>query len=217
MIENIDSYIQLALTGICAGISLYKAFTTRSKAWVLVSLFYSAFFMGSLYWQLYYVFAGVTPHIFYVSELNWYISYMFLFLFLRYQRCPDKHLSTCWIKWLMPVIAGSLCIYYMTFGQIISNLIAGVLMSLIAMEAVQGLHEIRARSGVCHPAMKPVYILTLIFFFVEYALWTSSCIWFDDYSALNPYYYIDMLLSITLLILMPALGKALDAGKAGSE
>ncbi len=210
MIESIDNYIQLALTGICAGISLYRAVMTRRRSWVLITLFYSAYFMGNLYWQLYYIFREGNPHIFYVSELSWYVSDVFLFLFLYYQREPKASARTCRIKWLIPLFAAGLSIYYMTFGQIISNIISAFLMSLIAMEAVEGLCEIKARTGACNPAMKPVYVLVLVFFFAEYALWTSSCIWFDDFSAMNPYYYIDMIISATLLILLLFINRVPD-------
>ena len=214
MIESIDNYIQLALTGICAGISLYRAVMTRRRPWILITLFYMAFFMGSLYWQLYYAFRGVTQ-VFYVSDLSWYVSDVFLFLFLKYQRDPKVPLRACRISWLIPLFAVGMSIYYMTFGQIISNIISALLMSLIGMEAVRGLCEIKDRTGACDPEMKPVYILALAFFFAEYALWTSSCIWYSDYSALNPYYYIDMILSAILFILLLFTKKALDTGERG--
>ena len=56
--------------------------------------------------------------------------------------------------------------------------------------------------------MKHVYIVTLIFFFLEYLLWTSSCL-FEDGSVLNPYYYIDILISIVLFVLLLYAQKAL--------
>ncbi|MBR6293186.1 MAG: hypothetical protein IKR54_01220 [Lachnospiraceae bacterium] len=74
-------------------------------------------------------------------------------------------------------------------------------MSFIGTEAVKGLWTGMYR-------MKKVYIVTLIFFFLEYALWTSSCL-FEDVSILNPYYYIDVMISVSLLFLMIFVRKAL--------
>ncbi len=201
MIESIDNYIQLVILGLCSGFSLYKAVTKHRRSWVLITLFYMAFFMGSLYWELFYIFRGSTASKFYVAEFSWYVSYMFLFLFLKYQKDPDALVPRCRIKWLIPVIAGGLSIYYITFGQIASNITSAILMSLIGMEAVKGLCSGSMR-------MKRVYIVTLIFFFLEYLLWTSSCL-FEDGSVLNPYYYIDMLISIVLFVLLLCAQKAL--------
>ncbi|MBO4498146.1 MAG: hypothetical protein J5739_08075 [Lachnospiraceae bacterium] len=201
MIESIDNYIQLAILGICSGATLYKAITKQRRSWVLVTLFYVAFFFGSLYWELFYMFKGDTPAKFYVAEFSWYVSYMFLFLFLKYQKDPDTPAPRCRIKWLIPVFAGGLSIYYITFGQIVSNITSAILMSLVGMEAVKGLASGNRR-------MKRVYIVTLIFFFLEYLLWTSSCL-FEDGSVLNPYYYIDILISIVLFVLLLYAQKAL--------
>ena len=201
MIESIDNYIQLVILGICSGFSLFQAVTKRRRSWVLVSLFYVAFFLGSLYWELFYVFRGETPAKFYVAEFSWYVSYMFLFLFMKYQNIEKTERIVCRIKWLMPLFAGGLSIYFMTFGQISSNIISAILMSLIGMESVNGLY---ARNA----GMKKIYILTLIFFFLEYAMWTSSCL-FEDGSPLNPYYYFDIGISITLFLILVFIQKAL--------
>ena len=126
---------------------------------------------------------------------------MFLFLFMKYQNIEKTERIVCRIKWLMPLFAGGLSIYFMTFGQISSNIISAILMSLIGMESVNGLY---ARNA----GMKKIYILTLIFFFLEYAMWTSSCL-FEDGSPLNPYYYFDIGISITLFLILVFIQKAL--------
>ena len=207
MIESIDNYIQLVILGMSSGFSLYKAVRERRRSWVLITLFYAAFFFGSLYWELFYIFKGSTPAKFYVAEFSWYVSYMFLFLFLRYQKDVKISGRVCRIKWLIPLFAGGLSIYYMSFGQIFSNITSAVLMSFIGTEAVKGLWTGMYR-------MKKVYIVTLIFFFLEYALWTSSCL-FEDVSILNPYYYIDVMISVSLLFLMIFVRKALKDEVAG--
>ena len=50
----------------------------------------------------------------------------------------------------------------------------------------------------------------LAFAALEYALWTSSCFWVSD-TLTNPYFWFDFLLSLVLLLLLPALRKAVDA------
>jgi len=200
MIESIDNYIQLVILGICTGVTMYKAITGQTRSWILITLFYGAFFFGSLYWELFYMFKGDTPAKFYVAEFSWYVSYMFLFLFLR-RKNSEMTIGVCRLKWLIPIFAGTLSIYYMTFGQIISNIISALLMSLIGMEAVKGLY-------FGSKQMRPVHIITLIFFFLEHCLWTSSCL-FEDVSIFNPYYHIDIMISLSLLIMLFAVGKAL--------
>jgi len=201
MVESIDNYIQLAILGLCFGISLFKAVTKRRRSWVLVSVFYSAFFLGSLYWELFYYFRGDTPSKFYVAEFDWYVSYLFLFLFMKYQSNIKTTAKKSRIRWLVPVFAGGLSVYYMTFGQISSNIISAILMSMLGMAAVKGLFSDDTK-------MKPVYIATLVFFFLEYAMWTVSCL-IDEVSFSNPYYYIDMAVSLCLFVMLLCFMKVL--------
>ncbi len=81
MIETIDNTFQLAATGICAGISLFRGVRRKERAWALLGLFAGIFFLGDLYWLLFMVFFGDEPQFFTISDLSWYTSYLFQALF----------------------------------------------------------------------------------------------------------------------------------------
>ena len=54
-----------------------------------------------------------------------------------------------------------------------------------------------------------LFFITILFCLTEYALWTSSCFWMGDTIA-NVYYWFDLLLSVTFVLFLPALRKAVD-------
>ena len=203
MIETLDNGIQLAVTGVCSGIALYNAVMSRKKIWAMFAIFFSGFFMGNLYWQLFLQFYGDSPPEFYVADLSWYVSYFFLFLILKTISAGTGHnvspgekpaKSIRVIEWIIILFSAGMCIYYMQWGDIISDIISALLMALIAIEAVKGLYLPKGeRSGL--------YLLSLIFVIVEYGIWTASCFWLGD-TLLNPYFWFDTGLSIILLLLL---------------
>ena len=50
----------------------------------------------------------------------------------------------------------------------------------------------------------------LAFIALEYALWTASCFWVSD-TLTNPYFWFDFLLTLVLLLFLPAVRKAVDS------
>ena len=50
----------------------------------------------------------------------------------------------------------------------------------------------------------------LVFCAAEYGDWTTSCYWMGDTLA-NPYFWFDLLITISLAALLPATGKAARA------
>ena len=50
----------------------------------------------------------------------------------------------------------------------------------------------------------------LAFIALEYALWTASCFWVSD-TLTNPYFWFDFLLTLVLLLFLPAVRKAVEA------
>ena len=76
--ELIENSPQLLVTfsGAClAGIAYRKS---GRQAYFLLLCFYGCFALGALYWTLYLLLFGATPHVFYVSEFGWVASVIFL-------------------------------------------------------------------------------------------------------------------------------------------
>lgn len=231
MIESVDNVIQLILAGACMAIALYRAAHSKERAWELLGLFAGSFFLGDLYWLLYLAFYHKAPAAFTAADLSWYTAYLFLMLLLIYYRVDisghtmphairgEGPLS--WLArfpavlWCIPVFTIGMCIFYMQFGDLLSNIITAALMTGVMWHAASGLlvlhkspkgqdgDEGRRKNG-----QRALYIVTLAFCFTEYALWTSSCFWMGD-TITNVYFWFDFLLSVMFPLFAVALEKAL--------
>ncbi len=202
MIELIDNGIQLCAMLICFIICVRSLAKMRTRTWALLTLFYGSFLSGLLYWLLYLMLRGENPQ-FYVSEIAWYASYLFLYLVVKVtggERQKD-------VRILLPVIAFTaiMCFFFMQWGDYFSNLIAAFLMSLLLYQSIRGLME-TAKIKAEAPLFR-LYLLTLLFCILEYTLWTLSCFWMGD-SLTNPYFSVDFLLTACMVCILPATGNA---------
>ena len=109
--------------------------------------------------------------------------------------------------YLIPVFTIAMCAYYMTFGSFFSNLIVAMLMTVIMWNAAEGL--IRVKKQEEGAEKRWLYTMSFLFCIVEYAMWTSSCIW-EGNTILYPYYWFDFLLSICFVLFIPAVRKMVD-------
>ena len=210
MIETIENAIQLTVTGLCSASALYYAVRSKERTWILLGLFAGVFFLGDLYWQLILVFYDRTPD-FYISEFSWYTSYLFLLLLLIYinvENAGDWKFRLRPKYLCIPAFAVGMCVFFMTRGDYLGNIIVAVLMTGLIWHAVYGLQTVR-RQGEEGKSRRMLYIVTLVFCAAEYGMWISSCFWMGD-GITNIYFWFDFLLSITFLLFLPALRKAVD-------
>ena len=80
MAAQIDNLIQLfaALLGaVLSGVCYLKS---CRQAYFLMVGFYGCFALGALYWTLYLFLFSQTPQVFYVSEVGWISSELFLLI-----------------------------------------------------------------------------------------------------------------------------------------
>lgn len=210
MVETVDNLVQLILTGLCAASALAFGARSKSHAWILLGLFAGVFFLGDLYWLLYLLFYDKTPTTFYVSEFSWYASLLFLMMLLLYirQEAGLFNVSSRFRRlfWVIPIFTAGMCAFYMTHGDYLVNLISAFLMTGLIWHSIDGLLSLRGESPE-RSGRKYLYYVTLLFCFAEYGLWTSSCFWIGDTLA-NVYFWFDLLLSITFVLFLPALRKA---------
>ena len=80
MIEIIDNSLQFAATLACCLLALAQYLCAQKQAQFLFACFYGCFSLGLLYWTLYLVLYETTPGTFYVSEIVWISSCIFLYL-----------------------------------------------------------------------------------------------------------------------------------------
>lgn len=207
MLEFWDYLVQFLVTacGFCAALRRY--FQSRRQPWFLLACFYGTFALGTLYWTLHLALRQETPQIFYVSDLAWIASFVFLSaLTLTLPSAAERRFRTR-LCLLVPALGLPQFAFYVMLGDVLSNVLMCGMTMLAAWCAVRGLAWAKksgdARLCRFHQAV-------LGFTALEYALWTSSCFWVSD-TLTNPYFWFDFLLSAVLALFLPALGKAVDA------
>ena len=78
MLELWDYLVQFLATayGFCAALREY--YRARRRPWFLLTFFYAIVALGTLYWTLHLLLRQETPQVFYVSDLAWLASFVFL-------------------------------------------------------------------------------------------------------------------------------------------
>ena len=121
--ELISNLFQFAVTllGFCmSGIRYLKG---RKQTYFLLTCFYGCFALGSLYWTLYLLLFSETPQVFYVSEFGWVASVIFLYLLQYTLSSAGERRFLTGKALIAPLIGIPLCVFYCTFGDVLSNLL----------------------------------------------------------------------------------------------
>lgn len=204
MIETIDYALQFAVLLLLCIYGARRAVRAGDRGWLLLAFFYACYALGDLYWLLCLLLEGATPRVFYVSELSWYAGYIFLCLLLRdvqERSAPQKTRLAV----LAPLFAAAACVFFLHWGELVSNVISAVLMGRLGYLTIRGLAGARER-GAC----RRFYLVMGAFFLNEYALWFASCFWQGD-TLLNPYFWFDGLLTVLALLMARTYAKVAKA------
>ena len=208
MIEQIDNFLQIILAGACTAYSAYRAVASGRREWILLGLFSGAFFFGDLYYTLNLILYEETYADSNIPYLCWYTSFYFMILLILYIKGDKSDKKTPAIMSLIPVFTAGMCAFFILKGDVLSNLISFVLMTLLLWNAADGLQMLRSCTIEQQP-VKRIYLVTFLFCFAEYALWTSSCFWMGD-TIFNPYFWFDTLISVCFVLYILAFRKAVD-------
>ena len=104
MLELWDYLVQFLVTayGFCAALREY--YRARRQPWFLLTCFYATFALGTLYWTLHLLLRQETPQVFYVSNLAWLVSFVFLLaLTLTLPTAEERRFRTRLCR-LVPVV-----------------------------------------------------------------------------------------------------------------
>ncbi|MGI6752611.1 MAG: hypothetical protein ACOX4U_08425 [Anaerovoracaceae bacterium] len=206
MIELFDNILQLVaalLATVGAGLMFYKY---HLQAYLLLTCFFATFMLGSLYWTLHYLLFCYTPQIFYVSELAWVASHIFLLTLACTLASPEERKFKHFAIWLAPVFCISQLILYLSHADVLFNTMVSALALAIMWYALRGLLYARQQTGK-QRERQYFHLALLAIIILEHGLWTSSCFWLSD-SLTNPYFWIDFLLTMALVLFLPATRKA---------
>lgn len=201
LIEIVENALQIAVLLICSFLALYWAIKDQSKTWTLAFFFFFSFGLGDIYWLVCLIFYGVSPQISVVSGLSWYGAYIFLYMLLRRIAPPERPGEKRLLPWIGPVFSAIMAVYFMQWGDILNNLITALLMGLLLFSVIS-----RLTSRTKIKRQRFLFISILVFCSVEYLLWISSCFW--EYTPTSPYYWCDILLTLTFPLFLPAIKRA---------
>ena len=201
MVENVENALQIAVLLICSAIAIGKAVAKRSRAWTLLFFCYGSWALGDIYWLACLVFFDRMPQISVTCDLNWYASYIFLYMLLRHVAPPEGAREKRFLPWLGPLFSMGMAVFFMRWGEILSNLIYGTLMGLLLFSVIRRFldrEKGKAQLSLC--------IVILAFCLLEYAMWISSGFCKEEGLG-NPYFWFDFLLTVNFIFFLPATGK----------
>lgn len=208
MTELIENGIQLAVVlGCCvyAGVMLVRS---RDQVWFLLTCFYGSFALGLIYWLLYIAFFSKTPPISPVSDLSWLASVLFLLVLQNTLRLPEEGAYRPLAAWLAPVVSTLLCFFLFQWGDYFLNTLWAIVMGTCGYCALRGLLFAR-RQDKSTSGRQYLHMSVLTVILLEYCLWIVSCYW-EGSSLSNPYFWFDMLQTLSFLTMIPALKKAVE-------
>ena len=204
MIERYENIIQIAVLIICVIVSLYRAATYHSRSWTLLSFFYGSWLLGDVYWLVCLIFYQTTPQISVIADLNWYACWIFLYMLLRHAAPPKTIQEKRILPWLGFSFAIAMAVFFFSFyvdwnarwgtqynlwSKALDNLIYGLLFGLLLFSAIR-----RVMDRKLYSSQRSLCICIIVFCFIEYSLWTTSCFWWEE-TITNPYYWFDLLLT----------------------
>ena len=201
MIESIENALQITVLLACAGIAIIRAAAYRSRKWTMLFFFYGSWVLADIYWLACLVFYDHTPQIPVVSDLAWYNSLIFLYMLLRLVAPPEGTCEKRVLPWMGFLFAAGMAVFYIQWGQIVSNLIYASLMGLLLFSAIRRLLDARR-----YAAQRFLCVMILVLCLLEYALWTTSCFVRKE-GVQDPYLWFDFLLTVSHIFLIPATGK----------
>jgi len=204
MVEIVDNAVQLAVTLSCAVVSGCLAEKRKRQAYAILTCYYGSLSMGILYWLVYDIITSYTPRFFYVSDLCWMASYLFLLMLVTETAGPAEKAFRHPAAWISPVISSVLTVFYCHWGDWAENVVWCGLMGASGWFAIRGVIWAARRKET---ARRNFHIAVLLLIAVEYCLWTASCFWTSDTLA-NPYFWFDFGLTAAAALLFPATERA---------
>lgn len=185
--EVIDNSIQVSLFLIFAFCSLIEGFRTQERKFWILSGAYASFSMGTLYYLLYLVILGKVPQIFYVSEIAWMGSYLFLLTLClvetqKYRKTIDA------VAGCLTIVEMATVIGWQIFGPSYPFSIAFAVVT--AMIFYYALVDYRRKKRKLTLSLIILIILQLLLYIVS--------VFMKDYSRFNLYFAVDLLLMFTM-------------------
>jgi hypothetical protein len=110
----------------------------RKQVYAILACYYGALAMGILYWLVYDIITSYTPKIFYVSDLCWMASYLFLLMLVTETAGPEERAFRHPAAWISPVVSTALTVFYCQWGDWLENVVWCGLMGAAGWFSIRG-------------------------------------------------------------------------------
>lgn len=204
MIDILDNAFQLVVLVMCVTLSVMRLFRSRSDEWLMASGFYGCSLLGLTYWIAYLLVFGETPRYFYVSDIAWVASYVFLLMLVAALDERRRPCAPVPMAWAAIAVMVPLFVLYVTRGDALLNVVDCSIMAAIGFFAIRGI----AAAPIEGPeGDRRLHAAVLVWWVAQLSVWTTSCFWTPE--AFVPYLVADIALSVTYLLLALEMRRAL--------
>lgn len=194
--EVIDNTFQVTVLLLAAIVSLWLAVRHREKRFLILSLAYACFCMGTLYFVLYLAIFGKVPQIFYVAEISWWASYLF-YLSLQIVRSEKVRVRFSPVPAVICIMTVIAVFVFQIFGpaKLMITLFAATVGAIVYMSLL--------RLGGSETRM-PLDALLFFCVFLQVSLYGVSML-YSDFTRFNFYFVVDITLTLSFAGLLPLL------------
>ena len=192
--EVIDNAFQVILMLVMMLAAFIFSIRKQNRLFLILSLAYACFMMGTLYYVLYLALTGHVPQVFYVAEISWLASYMF-FLSLQIVRTEQTGISFSVPALLYAIFLAACIMIFEIFGP--SRLMSLLLAVTVGVNAYLSWNRIQHQmsNGWLDRVMLICLTLQVLLYIVS--------IFMSDYTHFNLYFVIDIALSCCFAALLP--------------
>lgn len=194
--ELIDNFFQIIMLCCAALASFLYAVRYRQRSFLTLALAYTCFMMGTLFFVLHLAIIGDISHVFYVSEISWIASYLF-FLSMQLLRLENVKIYASVPAILSMAAVAATSLFWRIMGP--SYLVAAVFAFVIGILMYLSVFLMSVK-GKEH-SMDLCMIFCII---LQLMLYISSA-FMNDFTRFNLYFAIDIMLTISYVMLLPLL------------
>ena len=185
--EIIDNGIQVGLFLLFALFSLIQGLHMQNRRFLILAGTYASFSMGTLYYLLYLVIMGKVPQVFYVSEMAWMASYLFLLALCLMETRRYRGKLDVWVLGLTIVEAAMVIGWKILGPSYPFTIVFAVVTACIFYYA---LLDYRMEKRMLMLAMVLVIVWQLLLYIVS--------VFTTGYTHFNLYFAVDFLLMATM-------------------
>ena len=185
--EIIDNGIQVGLFLLFALFSLIQGLHMQNRRFLILAGTYASFSMGTLYYLLYLVIMGKVPQVFYVSEMAWMASYLFLLALCLMETHRYRGKLDVWVLGLT-IVEAAMVIGWKIWGP--SYPFTIVFAVVTACIFYYALLDYRLEKRMLMLAMVLVIVWQLLLYIVS--------VFTTGYTHFNLYFAVDFLLMATM-------------------